>query len=122
MIPLNYKCYKDAKTGLGLVRECLVQILEGGIESQLHGQSSCSRNENSKACACAFFFFLSFFSFFAFQGWQVSVAINSFGIEIFSLFFNVLLFHVSLFHVSLYRYQFHVSLFHCFTEGSLSKF
>ena len=39
---LNYKCSKDAKTGLGLVRECLVQILERGIESQLHGQSSCT--------------------------------------------------------------------------------
>ena len=25
MISLNYKCSKDAKTGLGLVRECLVQ-------------------------------------------------------------------------------------------------
>ena len=48
IIPLNYKCSKDAKTGLGLVRECLVQILEGGIESQLHGQSSCTYIHHKK--------------------------------------------------------------------------
>ena len=41
MISLNYKCSKDAKTGLGLVRECLVQILLHYLESQVDGQSSC---------------------------------------------------------------------------------
>ena len=40
MIPLNYKCSKDAKTGLGLVRECLVQILSHYLESQVDRQSS----------------------------------------------------------------------------------
>jgi len=38
---LNYKCSKDAKTGLGLVRECLVQILSQYLETQVDGQSSC---------------------------------------------------------------------------------
>lgn len=42
MISLNYKCSKDAKTGLGLVRECLVQILSQYLETQLDGQSSCT--------------------------------------------------------------------------------
>ena len=35
-----YKCSKDAKTGLGLVRGCLVQILLHYLESQVDGQSS----------------------------------------------------------------------------------
>ena len=42
MIPLNYKCSKDAKTGLGLVRECLVQILSHYLETKVDGQSSCT--------------------------------------------------------------------------------
>ena len=42
IIPLNYKCSKDAKTGLGLVRGCLVQILSHYLEKQFGGQSSCS--------------------------------------------------------------------------------
>ena len=45
MISLNYKCSKDAKTGLGLVRECLVQILLHYLESQVDGQSSCMIKE-----------------------------------------------------------------------------
>jgi hypothetical protein len=39
MISLNYKCSKDAKTGLGLVRGCLVQILSQYLETQVGGQS-----------------------------------------------------------------------------------
>ena len=35
MISLNYKCSKDTKTGLGLVRGCLVQILSQYLESQV---------------------------------------------------------------------------------------
>ena len=42
MISLNYKCSKDAKTGLGLVRGCLVQILSQYLETQVGGQSSCT--------------------------------------------------------------------------------
>ena len=33
---------KDAKTGLGLVREYVVQILERVVETQVGGQSSCT--------------------------------------------------------------------------------
>ena len=49
MISLNYKCSKDAKTGLGLVRECLVQILLHYLESQVDGQSSSSTSTNTRA-------------------------------------------------------------------------
>ena len=40
---IELHCSKDAKTGLGLVRECLVQILSHYLESQVDGQSSCTR-------------------------------------------------------------------------------
>ena len=34
-VPLNYKCSKDTKTGLELVRGCLVQILSHYLENQV---------------------------------------------------------------------------------------
>ena len=42
VISLNYKCSKDAKTGLVLVRMCLVQFLSHYLEIQVDGQSSCT--------------------------------------------------------------------------------
>ena len=42
MISLNYKCSKDAKTGLGLVRGCLVRLLVELDIIQVASEHSCT--------------------------------------------------------------------------------